>query len=339
MASCKYQPLDSYHCNVGIHTTFLERLELINPRCLSTIGATCYLLVDRLQFLNKSWKGFKTDFKSLWDLGFGSPNQYSLFGNEDNPILSIILLANAPQVIISVIYFFSNALLTSMLLGAEYDSFAIRRRPLRVSWPSGSQRSTYFLTIPYKYSIPSMSLSAILHWLVSQSLFFTVITIHVILPDPDSVQKNLLRSSAWSPIPTIFAICLVLVILLILLVLGLVSMKSSMPLAGNCSAAISASCHPPSDDRDATGPVMWGEVLSVSDSEQNSATSIIIQAPSPKGFRYSTLAAKQNQGYDDGLGEQENILLDANAIDDTVYDHCSFTSKDVSVPSGNKLYM
>lgn len=324
----------------------LGRLELIHFRCVSTIGATCYLLVDRLQFLNKSWKGFNTDFKSLWDLGFGSINQYSLFGNEDNPILSIILLANAPQVIISAVYFFGNALLTSMLLGAEYDSFAIRRRPLRVSWPSGSQRSTYFLTIPYKYSIPSMTISAILHWLVSQSLFFTVITIHVILPDPDSVQKNLLRSSAWSPIPTIFAICLVLVVLLVLFVLGLIPMKSRMPLAGNCSAAISASCHPPLDDRDATMPVMWGEVSprqrddeSMSDCGQNGAISITIQAPSPKGFRYSTLAAKQNRRDDDRLGEQENILLDANAIDDTVYDHCSFTSKDVDVPRGSKLYM
>ena len=316
-------------------------------RCLSTIGVTCHLLVGRLQFLNKGWKGFKTDFKSLWDLGFGSVNQYSLFGNEDNPILSIILLANAPQVIISVIYFFGNALLTSMLLSAEYDSFAIRRRPLRVSWPSGSQRSTYFLTIPYKYSIPSMTISAILHWLVSQSLFFTVITIHVILPNPDSVQKNLLRSSAWSPIPTVFAICLVLVILLILLALGLVPMKSSMPLAGNCSAAISASCHPPSGDKDATKPVMWGEVSSrgrddesVDGCRQSSTTNTTIQAPSPKGFRYSNLAAKQNQRDDDGFGEQ-NILLNnvVDTIDDTVYAHCSFTSKDVSVPSANKLYM
>lgn len=307
---------------------------------------TCHFHVGRLQFLNKGWKGFKTDFKSLWDLGFGSVNQYSLFGNEDNPILSIILLANAPQVIISAIYFFGNALLTTMLLGAEYDSFAIRRRPLRVSWPSGSQRSTYFLTIPYKYSIPSMTILAILHWLVSQSLFFTVITIHVFLPDPDSVQKNLLRSSAWSPIPTIFAICLVLVILLILLALGLVPMKSRMPLAGNCSAAISASCHPPSGGRDATKSVMWGEVSScqrddesVSDCGQSSIANTTIQAPSAKGFRYSNLAAKQDQRDDGGLGEQEDILLDDDAINNTVYAHCTFTSKDVSIPNGNKLYM
>lgn len=36
-----------------------------------------------------------------------------------------------------------------------------------------------------------------------------------------------------------------------------------MPLAGSCSTAISAACHPPKDEADTAvlGPVMWGETV------------------------------------------------------------------------------
>ena len=37
--------------------------------------------------------------------------------------------------------------------------------------------------------------------------------------------------------------------------------RSSMPVAGNCSWAIAAACHPPADDTDAAVlPVKWGDV-------------------------------------------------------------------------------
>ena len=46
-----------------------------------------------------------------------------------------------------------------------------------------------------------------------------------------------------------------------LLVLGFRRLKASMPLAGSCSASISAACHPPTGDADAAVlGLTWGVV-------------------------------------------------------------------------------
>lgn len=45
------------------------------------------------------------------------------------------------------------------------------KKALRVSSPEGMQRSTYFLSLPLKYSIVLMVASIMLHWLISQSVF------------------------------------------------------------------------------------------------------------------------------------------------------------------------
>jgi hypothetical protein len=50
---------------------------------------------------------------------------------------------------------------------------------------------------------------------------------------------------------------------MVIVILGLAFRlkKSQMPVTSNCSAALSAACHPPLNDIDAsTEPVMWGEV-------------------------------------------------------------------------------
>lgn len=86
--------------------------------------------------------------------------------------------------------------------------------------------------------------------------------------------------------------------LAILLGLSLRRFKSEMPLAGLCSAAISAACHPPKDDLNAAlGLVKWGETMT-----------------SPEWMM------DQSGGADDREG------------------HCSFTSFDTERPSLYKLY-
>lgn len=49
--------------------------------------------------------------------------------------------------------------------------YYLRKKPLRVTAPQGQQRSTYYLHLPYRYSVPLIVTSALLHWLVSQSIF------------------------------------------------------------------------------------------------------------------------------------------------------------------------
>ncbi|KAJ5210104.1 hypothetical protein N7491_009916 [Penicillium cf. griseofulvum] len=78
-------------------------------------------------------------------------------------------IANAPQLIFSFLYFAFNSLLTTMALAAEWSGYAIHRKGLRVSNNAQlSQRSQYFLSIPYRYSMPLLAASATLHWLISQ---------------------------------------------------------------------------------------------------------------------------------------------------------------------------
>ena len=170
-----------------------------------------------------------------------------------------ILLANAPQVILSFLFLTYNGLFSSMLLMEEWSGFAHERKALRVSWPVGVQRSTFWLQLPYKYGVPLMIMSGVLHWFVSQSIFL----VHVIqLDHEDNVDpKNSISTCGYSNIAIISVIILGSIIVLLGLLAGSRKYKEGMPLVGSCSAAISAACHPLKDDPDASLlPLMWGAV-------------------------------------------------------------------------------
>lgn len=81
------------------------------------------------------------------------------------------MYANIWQAILSLLYLAYNALLTCMIVGDEWSHFASRRKPLRVTHPRGIQRSTYFISMPYRYGVPLMIANTVLHIMISQSLF------------------------------------------------------------------------------------------------------------------------------------------------------------------------
>lgn len=60
-------------------------------------------------------------------------------------------------------------------MSREWAQFASTRRTLRVSKPQGQQRSTYWLQLPYRYSVPLMGAMVLLHWLMSRGLFLASI--------------------------------------------------------------------------------------------------------------------------------------------------------------------
>ena len=80
------------------------------------------------------------------------------------------------QVVISFLYFAFNALVTCMLVAEEWNGFAKDRKTLRVSRPEGIQRSTYFISLPFKYGLPLMAILTLMHWLISQSLILVSTT-------------------------------------------------------------------------------------------------------------------------------------------------------------------
>jgi len=146
-----------------------------------------------------------------------------------------------------------------MSFSYEWCDFAQHRRPLRVTSPRGSQRSTYFLSLPYRYIVPILVISIIAHWVLSQSLFLVAIDVFDEGGNPDNSQSIL--TCGFSCIALIVLIGIGWLIFIAGVGTGLRRYKAGMPLAGSCSAAISAACHPPADEVEvALVPVKWGVV-------------------------------------------------------------------------------
>ena len=196
-----------------------------------------------------------------------------------------ILLANSPQVLLSFLFLTYNGLFTCMLLGHEWSSYAHVRKPLRVTSPAGSQRSTYRLQLPYKYGIPLLVLSGTLHWLVSQSIFLARV---------DWYEDGMLDQYSYDSISTVGYSCIAIITVIalggIVVIIGILHgfrrYKPGIPLAASCSAAISAACHRPNEDVDAPyKPVMWGAVKSKNPIGHCCFTSFEVTKP-VKGQKY-----------------------------------------------------
>lgn len=170
------------------------------------------------------------------------------------------LLANTPQLVVSLLYYCFNDTLTRTVLAADYVGFAIHRRPLRVSFPRGEQRSTWYLTIPYQYAVPLLMAFTLTHWFVSEGLFYVQVLPYDMQGKP--IHSSALLTCGVPTIPLELGLFLIIGVFLVIALLGARGFKvSNMPIAGECSVAISAACHPPRLDLDAAfKPVQWGEV-------------------------------------------------------------------------------
>ncbi|KAJ6020960.1 hypothetical protein N7540_006464 [Penicillium herquei] len=234
--------------------------------------------------------------------GFGTMNPNSMSVTYGKSFYSLVLLSNSPQIVLTILYFFVNGLFTSMLAAAEYNNYATERKTLRVSWPMGEQRSTYRLSLPYRYSIALMLISTLLHWLLTNSFFLVLINnfdVHG--------QLNLTNSEltvSFSVIPMIITCVVLGASLAGVLLISLRRFKSNMPLlTTNFSYGLSAACHPPVDDTDAAfQPVQWGEI---------------------PGSEYAD---------QDDISERGADMFTRNA-------HCSFSSREVNLPSRTVIYV
>ena len=221
-------------------------------------------------------KTFRALVYDIWSLGFGTVNAQSILYNKGeeqtnalevsgpNALLPMVLLANLPQLVLSVLYLLHNNVYTCMLAASEWNRFALHRKGLRVSSPKGSQRSTYWLQLPWTYSLPLIVASAILHWLVSQSIFLVRIDaydVHHIL-----VPKESFTSCGYSAYALVITVIVGIVIVLALLLNGFRRLDPRMPVTGSCSLAISAACHRPPGDKEASLlPVQWGVLSHATD--------------------------------------------------------------------------
>lgn len=212
-----------------------------------------------IPWLQKALEGQPKDPRKLWETGFGAANGNNLLSMQ-LPQVGGVLIANIPQTLFSYMYLAFNALYTNMFVAHEWSTYLNERRPLRVTCPAGQQRYTYWLNIPFRYAIPLTMASSGLHWLASQSIFMVRITMTATEGDK-RVGSGHISTCGYSPVAVILTIVVSCLIAIYGLALGQRKYPAGIPLASSCSAAISAACHPPAEDVDASlRPVQWGAV-------------------------------------------------------------------------------
>ncbi|KAL0465278.1 hypothetical protein QR685DRAFT_601498 [Neurospora intermedia] len=179
----------------------------------------------------------------------------------------LVLLANTPQIFLSLTYLFFNNILTKTTDGTSNTSAkekktcqivwwkrkekpspkpTITTKTLRTSQPRGSQRSTFFLSLPYRYALPFVAVSSVMHWLTSQCLYFT----EVDFIDVDGTTMDKSNPTTFTLGYSICAMFWVIVLgtLSWITILGLAvfgKYPAGMPIMGGCSAVIAAACHAP----------------------------------------------------------------------------------------------
>ena len=232
---------------------------LTNTICVLPLSAVLGLL-----FLGLHSTGLQgqTSISALWKLGFGTVSSSQTIdpnGRTSTRLVSMVLLSNCPQLLLSAIYISFNALMTCMLVGREWNKFALERKPLRVTSPRGQQCSTYYQQLPYRYAVPLLVISGLLHWLVSQSIFLAAVDVYDhynVLQPTESIS-----TCGYSCISIIFVLIVGSLVPIGVFVPSLHKHKEFMPPAGSCSAAIAAACHPPKYEKNAsTLPIKWGDV-------------------------------------------------------------------------------
>ncbi|CAI7664699.1 unnamed protein product [Penicillium bialowiezense] len=154
-------------------------------------------------------------------LSLGVPKQ--------NNILWSLLVSNVVQIAISYIYLDLNNILTTMLAMAEWCGYSTESgshpKGLRVSnaTPGTDQRRAYFLSLPYKWGVPKMICTTVIHWMATEIFCLARVDSYSSEPDGPSLTSRFNFIYA-SPDAMIYG---------------------GIPLAGCCTASIAAACQPP----------------------------------------------------------------------------------------------
>ncbi|KAK1480592.1 hypothetical protein CCUS01_16170, partial [Colletotrichum cuscutae] len=241
----------------------LRRWVIMLAMCLLVIIIAAILLT--MSFVSLRQRGFGVKIPQLWKLGFGALTPYTYLvinmpRTDPGGLIANVLLANLPQLVLSILYIVYNTMLSTFLVQREFSRMwdPGNRKPLRVSEPIGIQRSSYFISLPLRYGIPLYASSGIMHWLVSQSLFLA--RIRAITTDGSDDDVNSFSTCGYSPIAVFVTLLAGLLLVIIIIGMGLRRYEGTMPMVSTNSLAISAACHVLQEDQDGGYllPVQWG---------------------------------------------------------------------------------
>lgn len=104
------------------------------------------------------------DSHGIWNAGLQSLDaRFLIKGFWPSSLVANTMIPSLPQLIYSILYFTLNPIFTIMTLSAEWSQYALHGKGLRVSSsPQFSQRSSYFLSLPYHYIIPLLTESVLI---------------------------------------------------------------------------------------------------------------------------------------------------------------------------------
>ncbi|KAI1778678.1 hypothetical protein F4818DRAFT_306948 [Hypoxylon cercidicola] len=162
--------------------------------------------------------------------------------------LAGVLLANSPQILLSICYLAYNNMFTRLQMAREWSLFSQGYQGLRVTDP---KYSTYRLQLPYKYSIPLIAVSIFLHWLLSNTIYLFVSTGGYFGTDlfitgdlvDSSLPPNTAIAVGYSGKSLLAMLVISCVLILVPFILSFKLLPSNMVNIGSNSLAISASCH------------------------------------------------------------------------------------------------
>ncbi|MCJ1380560.1 hypothetical protein MMC17_003668 [Xylographa soralifera] len=199
--------------------------------------------------LHEQRTGLTIPFSTFWTQGFGSPNPLATLQLPKSfPVIALVLLANLPQVLLSLVYLVCNDVATCMLLSAEFVRYAHVHKGLRVTSPRGEQRGTYTLSLPLKMSIPLLAAAGVLHWAMSQSLFLAKVNVLDHSGDIDSDRS--FSTLGWSALALLILLIVGGVMLGALVATGFRRFGPEAPTVGSNSRAMMAAAFAAGDGRE-----------------------------------------------------------------------------------------
>lgn len=122
----------------------------------SALIATGLLVSTYFLWRGISFIAYQSGVKAAFKTGFGTADPRAMVqGLRIYNIIPLVLLANLPQMVCSLLYFVFNALVTSMLQEAEWNRYYLQKKALRVSNPTWI--STEYLLAPATLSVQHTS--------------------------------------------------------------------------------------------------------------------------------------------------------------------------------------
>lgn len=130
----------------------------------------------------------------LLEFGLGNPVGQFLIGglksanlNSKSTTIRDMIIANLPQLLLSIAQFWWTSQMTTMCATRDYDKFASTGRKLRVSYQPGSGT----IGLPWRYRWFNFGLWTLIPWLASQAVFYAKIDMvnHWLYPTTASISQ------------------------------------------------------------------------------------------------------------------------------------------------------